>query len=359
MARKKKVDDIKELEEFEEVPVEEESDLEELEEVIVAEVVKEKKSKEKKVESLEDLPGVGPATAEKLREAGYDAIEAIAVASPLELKEVAGLSEGAALKIIQAAREAANIGTFVTADEYYKKRQTIGRITTGSKALDKLLGGGVETQALTEVFGQFGSGKTQLAHQLCVNVQLLPEEGGLGKGAIYIDTENTFRPERIKQIAELRGLDPEKVLKNIFVSRAFNSNHQMLLVQKAEELIKEHDIGLVVVDSLMAHFRSEYIGRGSLAERQQKLGKHLSDLHRIANLYDLAVFVTNQVQAKPDAFFGDPTRPIGGHILAHSATVRVYLRKGKAGKRIARLIDSPHLPEGEATFKITEKGIED
>ncbi|AIF70426.1 DNA repair and recombination protein RadA [Palaeococcus pacificus DY20341] len=356
MARKKAVDDVKELEEFEEVPIEEEADIEEL---VVAEVVKKSKKKEKKVANLEDLPGVGPATAEKLRESGFDTIEAIAVASPLELKEIAGISEGAALKIIQAAREAANIGTFVTADEYFKKRQTIGKITTGSKSLDKLLGGGIETQALTEVFGQFGSGKTQLAHQLCVNVQLPVEEGGLGKGAIYIDTENTFRPERIKQIAEARGLDPDKILKNIFVSRAFNSNHQMLLVQKAEELIKEHEIGLVVVDSLMAHFRSEYIGRGSLAERQQKLGKHLSDLHRLANLYDIAIFVTNQVQAKPDAFFGDPTKPIGGHILAHSATVRVYLRKGKAGKRIARLIDSPHLPEGEATFKITEKGIED
>lgn len=357
MARKKKVEEIEELNEFEEVPVEEE---EELEELIVEEVVRStKKKKEKGVETIEDLPGVGPATAEKLREAGYDTLEAIAVASPLELKEVAGLSEGAALKIIQAAREAANIGTFVRADEYLEKRLTIGRITTSSKSLDKLLGGGIETQAITEVFGQFGSGKTQLAHQLCVNVQLPPEEGGLGRGAIYIDTENTFRPERIEQIAEARGLDPKEVLRNIYVSRAFNSNHQMLLVQKAEELIKENKIGLLVVDSLMAHFRSEYIGRGSLAERQQKLGKHLADLHRLADLYDMAVFVTNQVQSQPDAFFGDPTKPIGGHILAHSSTVRIYLRKGKSGKRIARMIDAPHLPEGEAAFRITEKGIED
>lgn len=353
MARKKKVEEeVKELEEFEELEVVGESEL------------KPSRSKDKEVKSLEDLPGVGPATAEKLREAGYDTIEAIAVASPLELKEIAGISEGAALKIIQAAREAANIGTFMRADEYMERRKSIGRISTGSKALDKLLGGGIETQAITEVFGEFGSGKTQLAHTLAVMAQLPLEEGGLGGSVIWIDTENTFRPERIRQIAENRGLQPEEVLKNIYVARAFNSNHQMLLVEKAEEIIKEkastdRPVKLLVVDSLMSHFRSEYVGRGTLAERQQKLAKHLADLHRLADLYDIAIFVTNQVQAKPDAFFGDPTRPVGGHILAHSATLRVYLRKGKAGKRVARLIDSPHLPEGEAVFRITDKGVED
>jgi len=837
MARKKKAEDeIKELEEFEE--------LDDLEELSIE--AKSEATKKKEIKTLEDLPGVGPATAEKLREAGYDSLEAIAVASPLELKELAGISEGAALKIIQAAREAANIGTFMRADEYLKKRAIVGKITTGSKSLDKLLGGGIETQAISEVFGEFGSGKcfakdtrvyyendtlvhfetieemyekykvlngempfdtgfavpletvnvytfdsatgevrrtkasylyrekvrkilqinlskgrtlritavhpilvfrnglewvragelregdilvgmrklpantiplpnekayflglfvaegssnplsittsseklkefivefiqkqdgykptievrrglyriflrkktaewlgnlstsnagnkvipeeilngdeeaivsflagyldgdgyvaksnvefvtksknladglvfllkrlgispsvsekvvgeetyyrifitgedrvafervlsasllknsnipsggigryppavarylsrlytkfrlpkkdsetayhiltrnknvwftegtleriaeyfkdalrrldlakqfleneetpelpfpwtvlkkygftdkqianyrtrglpkreprrsevisalmkeieelrevaqealkfiklvkrlefyevksvelvdyndwvydlvvpethnfiapnglvlhnTQLAHTLAVLVQKPLEEGGLNGSVIWIDTENTFRPERIKQIAENRGMDPGEVLKNIYVARAFNSNHQMLLVEKAEEIIKQkaasdRPIKLLVVDSLTGHFRSEYVGRGTLAERQQKLAKHLADLHRLANLYDIAVFVTNQVQARPDAFFGDPTRPIGGHILAHSATVRVYLRKGKAGKRVARLIDSPHLPEGEAAFRITEKGIED
>ncbi len=350
-------DDVKELDEFEEVGV-----------VHGEERVKTGRRRSKRsgktASSIEDLPGVGPATAEKLREAGYDSIEAIAVASPLELKEIAGISEGAALKIIQAARDSANIGTFMRADEYYERRKGIGKVSTGSKSLDKLLGGGLETQAITEVFGEFGSGKTQLAHTLSVMVQLPPEEGGLGGSIVWIDTENTFRPERIRQIAKNRGLDPEEILKNIYVARAFNSNHQMLLVEKAEEIIKEKadtdkPVKLLIIDSLMSHFRSEYVGRGSLAERQQKLAKHLADLHRLADLYDIVVFVTNQVQAKPDAFFGDPTRPIGGHILGHSATLRVYLRKGKAGKRVARLIDSPHLPEGEAVFRITEKGVED
>nr|5JEC_A Chain A, DNA repair and recombination protein RadA [Pyrococcus furiosus DSM 3638]5JEC_B Chain B, DNA repair and recombination protein RadA [Pyrococcus furiosus DSM 3638]6XTW_A Chain A, DNA repair and recombination protein RadA [Pyrococcus furiosus DSM 3638]6XTW_B Chain B, DNA repair and recombination protein RadA [Pyrococcus furiosus DSM 3638] len=229
---------------------------------------------------------------------------------------------------------------------------TIGRISTGSKSLDKLLGGGIETQAITEVFGEFGSGKTQLAHTLAVMVQLPPEEGGLNGKAMYIDTEGTFRPERLLEIAQNRGLSGSDVLDNVAYARAFNSNHQMLLVQQASDMMVEllntdRPYKLLIVDSLTSHFRSEYIGRGALAERQQKLAKHLADLHRLANLYDIAVFVTNQVQAN------------GGHILAHSATLRVYLRKGKGGKRIARLIDAPHLPEGEAVFSITEKGIED
>ena len=477
------------------------------------------------VKEILKLPGVGPSTLEKLLEAGYDSIEVIAVASPMEIKEIAGVPEGTALKIIQAAREKANVGTFMRADEYFEKRKNVSKLTTGSKNLDNLLGGGMETQAITEFFGEFGSGKcfakdtvimykcngewveepieemyrkfatrktpykfddgymvdlknvyvksydgknitiveakhiyrekvrkilkftlengdvlkitavhpmlvdnggkeewikagdveegqylvrfggsmkdtvkivkkewieyndwvydlvvpkthnfiapnglvlhnTQVAHTIAVTAQLPREEGGLHGSVIWIDTENTFRPERIRQIAEARGLDPDEVLKRIYVSRAFNSNHQMLLVDKAEDIIKklkntEYPVKLVIVDSLMAHFRSEYVGRGALAERQQKLSKHLADLHRLADLYDIVVYVTNQVQAKPDAFFGDPTRPIGGHILAHSATFRVYLRKGKQGKRVARLIDSPYLPEGEAIFKITEAGVED
>ena len=322
-------------------------------------------TKEKKeIKRIEDLPGVGPSTAEKLREAGYDSLEAIAVASPIELKEIGGINEATAIKIIEAARNAVNIGTFMRADEYAKKREQISKLTTGSKNLDKLLGGGLETQAITEFFGEFGSGKTQVAHTIAVMAQLPREEGGLHGSVIWIDTENTFRPERIKQIAEARGLDPDEVLKRIYVSRAFNSNHQMILVDKAEDIIKElkdtdYPVKLIIVDSLMAHFRSEYVGRGTLAERQQKLSKHLADLHRLADLYDIVVYVTNQVQAKPDAFFGDPTRPIGGHILAHSATFRVYLRKGKQGKRVARLIDSPYLPEGEAIFQIIDAGVTD
>lgn len=307
---------------------------------------------------IEELKGVGSATAEKLREAGFRTIEAIAVASPLELKEIAGIGEGAAIRIINAAREALNMG-FMTGVEVLEKRKTMQKITTGSKELDNLLGGGVETQAITELFGEFGSGKTQICHQLAVNIQLPEDKGGIGKTAIYIDTENTFRPERIIQMAQAYDLEPEKVLENIIVARAYNSDHQMLIVEKSEEIIKERNVGLIVVDSLTSHFRSDYSGRGMLADRQQKLNRHMHTLQRMADIYNLAVVVTNQVMARPDFFFGDPTAPIGGHIVGHCSTFRVYLRKSKGGKRVARLIDSPSLPEGEAIFTVLAEGIRD
>ncbi len=307
---------------------------------------------------IEELKGVGSATAEKLREAGFKTIEAIAVASPLELKEIAGIGEGAAIRIINAAREAMNMG-FMTGVEILEKRKTMKKITTGSKELDNLLGGGIETQAITELFGEFGSGKTQICHQLAVNVQLPEDKGGIGKTAIYVDTENTFRPERIIQMAQAYELDPEKVLESITVARAYNSDHQMLIVEKSEEIIKERNVGLIVVDSLTSHFRSDYSGRGMLADRQQKLNRHMHTLQRMADIYNLAVVVTNQVMARPDFFFGDPTAPIGGHIVGHSSTFRVYLRKSKGGKRVARLIDSPSLPEGEAIFTVLAEGIRD
>lgn len=307
---------------------------------------------------IEELKGVGSATAEKLREAGFRTIEAIAVASPLELKEIAGIGEGAAIRIINAAREALNMG-FMTGVEVLEKRKTMKKITTGSKELDNLLGGGIETQAITELFGEFGSGKTQICHQLAVNIQLPEDKGGIGKTAIYIDTENTFRPERIIQMAQAYDLEPEKVLENIIVARAYNSDHQMLIVEKSEEIIKERNVGLIVVDSLTSHFRSDYSGRGMLADRQQKLNRHMHTLQRMADIYNLAVVVTNQVMARPDFFFGDPTAPIGGHIVGHCSTFRVYLRKSKGGKRVARLIDSPSLPEGEAIFTVLAEGIRD
>ncbi|MEM4728465.1 MAG: DNA repair and recombination protein RadA [Thermoplasmata archaeon] len=309
--------------------------------------------------SIEDLPGVGPTTAEKLREAGYRDLMALAVASPAELVEVAEIGEATAIKIINAARKEADIGGFETGDVILERRKGVGKLTSGAKSLDDLLGGGFETQAISEVYGEFGSGKTQIAHQLAVNVQRPKKEGGLEGQAIMIDTENTFRPERIIQMAEAYDMDPKETLQNIRVARAFNSHHQMLLVEKIAELVKDIPIRLIVVDSLTAHFRAEYVGRGALADRQQKLNTHMHNLLRIADMSNAVVLVTNQVQAKPDTFFGDPTRPIGGHIVGHTATFRIYMRKSKGDKRIARLVDSPNLPEGEAVISVTRDGIRD
>ncbi len=313
---------------------------------------------------IEELPGVGPAIAEKLREAGFNSLEAIAVASPAELVAAAEIGEATSAKIINAAREAAEIGGFETGDMILGRRLEIGKLTTGSTSFDDLLGGGLETQALTEFYGEFGSGKTQIAHQLAVNVQLPPENGGLNGSVVIIDTENTFRPERIKDMAEGASFDPDEILKNIHVARAYNSNHQILLVDKAERLAvelidTEKPVRLLIVDSATAHFRSEYVGRGTLADRQQKINKHLHDTLRFGDLNNAVVMITNQVQVRPDAFFGDPTRPIGGHVVGHTATFRLYLRKSKGEKRIARLVDSPNLPEAEAVFTVSKVGIRD
>jgi DNA repair protein RadA len=308
---------------------------------------------------IEDLPGVGETTAKKLREAGYTDLMEIAVASPRELSEVVSMGEGTAAKIIQVARKKADVGGFETGDVLLEKRKSIDRLTSGSQALDQLIGGGFETQSISEVFGAFASGKTQLAHQLCVTAQLPKEKRGVEGNVVYIDTENTFRPERINEMAKAYELNPKEILENIHVARAYNSAHQMLLVDKAKEVAQEVPVKLLIVDSLTAHFRAEYLGRGALAERQQKLNEHMHDLLRFGVLNNTVIYVTNQVSAKPDALFGDPTRPIGGHVVGHTATYRIYLRKSKGEKRIARLIDSPHLPEGEAVFSMKTEGIRD
>jgi len=315
-------------------------------------------TQKRKYEHLEDLPGVGPATAQKMRELGFNTVESIATAAAREL-ESAGIGEKKALEIIRTARSSLSL-SFIRADELLKLRQTVLRLTTGSKEVDELLGGGLETQTITEFYGEYGSGKSQVCHQLCVNVQLPPEHGGLNSGVLYIDTENTFRTERIVQMAQNLGLDPESVMKNIIVAEAYTSDHQMFLLEKSDTVIKENNIRLIIVDSLTAHFRSEYLGREMLASRQQKLNKHMHRLIRLARAFNAAAVVTNQVMSKPDVFFGNAVHPIGGHIVAHTSHTRVYLRKSARGPvRIARLVSSVYLPEGERVFKVTENGIED
>jgi DNA repair protein RadA len=308
---------------------------------------------------LEDLPNVGEKTAQKLRDAGFADMMRLATATAKELSVKAEIGEGVAEKVIEAARKAEQID-FETALDVMERRKDVGHIITGSTGLDELIGGGIETQAITEVFGEFGSGKSQISHEIAVTIQLPPEKGGLCGECVFIDTENTFRPERIKQIAEGFSLDVNEVLGKIHIARAFNSAHQILMADKVNELIQKGvNIRLVIVDSLTSHFRAEYVGRESLATRQQKLNQHLHTLQNIANTYNVAVFVTNQVQARPDAFFGSPTKAIGGHVLGHASTYRIWLKKGLAGKRIARLVDSPHLPEGEAVFKVVTEGVVD
>lgn len=309
-----------------------------------------------KKQTLNDLPGVGPATIEKLESVGYNDLMSVAVATPGEIIDATGLTQAATKKIIAVARSTLDMG-FESGEDVLKKREQVIKISTGSKNFDTLVGGGFESGALTECFGEFGSGKTQIGHVLAVNCQ----KQFPGSIVVYIDTENTFRPERIEQLSNHVGLDPADVLKNIRVARAYNSDHQMLLAEKVEDLIKKQglDVKLIIVDSLTAHFRAEYIGRGTLAERQQKLNRHMRDLSKIAQTHNICVYITNQVMSRPDVFFGDPTQPIGGHIVGHASTFRIYLRKGKKGSRVAKLIDSPSMPEGECSFYVETTGLKD
>ena len=310
------------------------------------------------ITDISDLSGVGPITAGKLKAAGFDSVEAIAVAPVRELVEKASLESSVAHKIVKAARETIHTD-FVTAKQLWEKRKDLKRLNLGSSNLDTLLGGGLETQAITEFVGEFGTGKSQICMTASIRTQLPEEKGGLNGKVLFIDTEGTFSPQRVYQIAQAAGHDPEKILEGIIYSRVYNSDHQILSVDHAFKVCQEENIKLMIVDSVMSHFRGEYIGRESLAERQQRLNSHLHKLARIAQTLNLAVIITNQVQANPQAFFGDPTRPAGGNILAHASTHRVMLRKASGGIRVAKVFDSPYLPESEAYFQITEKGVED
>jgi DNA repair protein RadA len=309
-------------------------------------------------EDLATLDGVGPAMTSKLRSAGLTTVEVIAVTPPREIAKKTGIGFNTVLNIVAAARKSACVD-FITAEELWKKRQNMLKCSTGSKNLDELLGGGIETQAMTEFIGEYGVGKTQICLMLCIMAQLPLEKGGLNGNVVYIDTEGTFMPERIFEIGNAIGVDPHKTLENIFLARAYNSSHQCLLTDHLFKFCPENDIKLVIVDSMIGHFRGEYIGRENLSERQQTLNSQLHKLLRLTEAFNLPVIVTNQVQANPAQFFGDPNKPAGGHVMAHACTHRVYLRKGRKGTRLAKVIDSPYLPENSTRFKITEKGIED
>lgn len=312
------------------------------------------------------LPGVGPTLAKKLQEAGFNTLKSIATVSIGELMALGNLGEKLSGKLIQAARDALGFG-FVTADIILESRRNMLRATTGTDALDDLLNGGIETGSITELYGEFRTGKTQLAHQLCVTCQLPPALGGFNVdeenpiSCVYIDTEGTFRPERIVAMANRYGndLNVQTALKHILHGRAYSSDHQMVLVENVIRDAQAKNTKLLIVDSLISHFRAEFVGRETLAARQQKLNQHLHSLLKLAEMSNVAVIVTNQVHSQPDMFFGDPTMPVGGHVLAHVSHTRIYLRKSKGERRIARVVDSPLLPECETVFAITENGIVD
>ena len=338
--------------------------MEKIKEVVETPVEKEvKATKRKKVEKekgLSDLDGIGPGAISKLSDAGVYDLMGLATLTPNQLNTLTGISEAKGRKAIQQAIDMLEMG-FITGIEAEKREEELYHISLGSKNLDNLLGGkGIRSKTITEVFGSWGSSKTQLAMMLSVMVQLPKEKGGANGITVYIDTEGSFTPSRIKQFAKGAGIDEEEALSNVLVARAFNSSHQILLMNKITEMIKDGvNIRLVIIDSLMTHFRSEYAGRGKLADRQQILNRYIHDIQKIADTNNLAVFITNQVMSDPAQMFGDPTKAVGGNILGHASNTRIYLRKGAKDSRIAKLVDSPHLPDNATAFMIEDNGFKD
>ncbi len=313
---------------------------------------------------LDTIDEIGPATKDRLEQAGFKSIKDLVVRGPNDVSENTGMEIEKSIYLCNKARiRLEDLGiidkSFISATKLYDKRKKEERISTGSKNLDDLFEGGIESKAVTEIYGEYGTGKTQICHTLCILVQQQRKfKGRSDNKALYIDTENTFRPERIVSIALARKLDPDRALENIIVAKAYNSAHQELIIEETGPIIDSNNVKLLVVDSAVAHYRSEFLGRATLSERQQRLNKFMHMLVRIAEMYAVAVVVTNQIQSSPDAVFGEAFRPTGGHVVAHTSTYRVFLKR--AGKnRIARMVDSPYHPEREVLFTLNEQGVAD
>ncbi|NP_001274726.1 DMC1 homologue CnDMC1 [Hydra vulgaris] len=307
--------------------------------------------------------GINVADIKKLKSVGICTVKGIQMTTKRKLLQIKGISEAKVDKIKEAVAKCCSSG-FFTALEYSEIRKQCFRISTGSMELDKLLGGGIESMSITEAFGEFRTGKTQISHTLCVTAQLPGPNNYPGGKVMFIDTENTFRPNRLRSIADRFNLDHEAMLGNIVFCRAYTSEQQFEVLDMVSAKFHEEAgvFKLLIIDSIMALFRVDYSGRGELADRQQKLGQMLSKLQKISEEYNVAVWITNQMTADPGAtmsFQSDPKKPIGGHILAHASTTRISLRKGRGELRIAKIYDSPDLPECEATYAITNEGITD
>ncbi|KAL8293521.1 hypothetical protein RQP46_000222 [Phenoliferia psychrophenolica] len=305
--------------------------------------------------------GLSAKDCEKLSEAGYHTVEAVAFTPKKILLTVKGISEAKADKILSHAAKLIPMG-FTTATEFHARRADLVTITTGSTALDNVLGGGIETGSITELYGEFRTGKSQICHQLAVTCQLpIDMKGGEGK-CLYIDTEGTFRPVRLLAIAERYGMNGEDVLDNVAYARAYNADHQTSLLIQAGAMMAESRFSLLIVDSVTSLYRTDFSGRGELSARQMHLAKFLRGLLRLADEFGIAVVITNQVVASVDNMPGQPAdskKPIGGNILAHASTTRLSMRKGRGQERIAKVVDSPCLPEADGKFQITAMGIMD
>jgi DNA repair protein RadA len=302
---------------------------------------------------IREIQGIGPITLRKLKEAGIVTVMDLAVSRADELAVQINASKETTAALIMATQKFIR-GSYLIEKEFLtadllEKRKSMLRCSTGSRALDELLLGGIETQAATEFYGEFGAGKSEICHTLCAMARQPIESGGLDSGVIYIDTEGTFRPERLEQITTARGLDHSHVLKSVAVCKVYNSSHLELVVKDLGKYVSDFNAKLVIIDGIIVH-RGEFIGRGMLADRQQRLNSMLHKIIRLAETFNIAVVITNQV-ATPDTFFGDPTKAAGGNMGAHSSTYRIYLRKS-GENRLAKMIGSPYHPYSDTKLSI-------
>ena len=322
--------------------------------------------------TLESLQDVDQHLLHKLKDIGVGSISDLATTTAPELLEdyysnhdeaIGGIDlETISHLVLKAKQKLIEDGLiqrdFSSAEKMLERRQNMAKFSTGSESFDSFLGGGIETQALTEIAGGFGSGKSQLCYTLCVTANMSSKEDN---GIIYVDTENSFKAERVHQIAESRGLDAEEIMKKIFVCKIYYSAHLEAVIRSLAKYIEQYKARLVIIDSIISLHRAEFAGRETLAERQQRLNTILHKLIRLAEVYNVAVVYTNQVQAQPDTFLGngfDSMRAAGGNIMGHASTYRIFLRKA-GHNRIATMLDSPYHAYSQVKFTIGEEGIQD
>lgn len=291
----------------------------------------------------------------------FPTIMALAATPPDEVVRRCEINRSSAVRAVNQARKILGMGEPITAAELLEEKMIKPKITTSSQQLDDILGGGITVGAITEFSGAFATGKTQLAFQLCINVQKPIEEGGLEGKALFIDTENTFAPARVAEMICSFTDDPKRFLENIYISRAYNADHQIQIAEKADKIIERNEIRLIIIDSMASHFRAEFPGKDNLPRRQQMLMAHAETLQRLAESYELAVMTTNQILSNPDSIFSGTSNlePALGFAWGHRPTHRILLRKSRGTIRIARIFDSPELAEREAIFHITPQGIRD
>jgi DNA repair protein RadA len=321
--------------------------------------------------SMDEIPDITSDMIDKLKKLNIDSVYQLAVQSPVELAseyEDTSLNVESAAKLIVNARKIllqndVLTSEFSTADEALEKRNMLTRYVIGSENFDGFLNGGFETQAITELVGEFGSGKSQICHTLCVAANQLIENGrdnSVTGNIIFIDSENTFRAARVHQIAEQRGLDPLPILEKIFYCTVYSSEHLESVIDNLDKSIEQYNAKIVIIDSIISLHRAEFSGRGTLAERQQRLGKMLNKLRRYADIYNIAVVITNQVVSSPDASHPgyDQMKAAGGNIMGHGSTYRIFLKR--SGKnRTAIMEDSPSHAYQRVKFSISENGIQD